>query len=345
MRLNHVLPACALTTVLVVVCLSPVSASPPVSLTGSCVDGGGRTWQSKAVWGSEYTDSAGTRRVSVDYAGWTTNGGAVPTDSVVRTYDGAGKRLQELKWTGRVDYRGGKTWRSTNPLNPPSAPGKARVTVTLGIDGDGKSNCTRTFVQPAAPKAASPSVAPAASGWWSADLSGVPVGSMACHRDTNTATATALKRQWDYWDNCGGSVVDPATAGIPNPPGGTQRVVKWQKPLGSDQVYQKLNRTFTKDNWPQGSSAKVALTGSPADVSGIYSAYLYIPSSDFVLNPSHGWTQFLQVKESYTDANGKWHQDPIWAMGVNNFSRQSVGGGLWPTTTTPSSSATTRTAG
>jgi hypothetical protein len=319
MKLRRLVPVTALAAVLSATSLSAVPAAVTVDQRSSCVDGGGQKWQSGVAWGDEYTDTAGVKRVRVDSASWTTNGRTLGTDATVRIFDGSGKRVQQLKWTGRADYRDGSSWRRENPADPPSAPGKARVVMRLGLDGDGKGDCQTTFVQP-----------PSSAAWWSADLKGVPVGSMGCHRDDRTTTATALKKQWDHWDNCGGSVIDPATDRIPNPPGGQQRVVKWKKPAGSDQVYQKLNRTFTKDNWPQGAPAKVALTGSPADVSGIYSAYLYIPSSDFVLNPAHGWTQFLQLKETYTDANGVWHQDPVWAMGVNNFSGQSVGGGLWP---------------
>lgn len=177
---------------------------------------------------------------------------------------------------------------------------------------------TPTVVSPAA----------AATTWWSASLAGAPLGSMGCRSDSGGAVATALRRQWDYWDNCGGSVVTPAAERIAAPPGSTAPVVRWRKAAGDANVYQKLNRTLTKDNWPAGGSNNVN-TGSPADVSGRYEAYLYIPSSDFVLNPGHGWAQLLQFKESYIDASGRWRQDPLWTLGVNNFSG-SVRGGLSP---------------
>jgi hypothetical protein len=84
-------------------------------------------------------------------------------------------------------------------------------------------------------------------------------------------------------------------------------------------VYQKLNRGFTKDNWPGGSGGPVPNTGSPADVSGVYTVWQYIPSAKFKLNPGHGWVILTEFKENYTDASGTWHQDPTWGFGCNNF--------------------------
>ena len=86
----------------------------------------------------------------MDYAGWTTGrAGTVPTDSSVRSYDGAGHRTAHGRTrTGEFDYASGTVYDSRDPLNPPSAPGAAKVTVTLGVDGDGLGNCTLTFIQP-----------------------------------------------------------------------------------------------------------------------------------------------------------------------------------------------------
>jgi len=123
-------------------------ADAATTQTASCVDGGGVRWTAKAIWGDIYAAGAGTK-VVIDHAGWTTSrAGRVPTDSWVRSYDGAGHRLQTLRWTGAFDYASGTAYRSRNPLNPPSTPGAAKVTVTLGVDGDGFGNCTLTFKQP-----------------------------------------------------------------------------------------------------------------------------------------------------------------------------------------------------
>jgi hypothetical protein len=97
-------------------------------------------------------------------------------------------------------------------------------------------------------------------------------------------------------------------------------VFRWRKPAGDSNVYQKLNRTMTKDNWPGGSGGPVPNTGSPADVSGIYKVSQYIPSSRFRLNPGHGWVILSAFKENYTDTAGTWRQDPTWWLGCNNFS-------------------------
>jgi hypothetical protein len=156
--------------------------------TASCVDGSGVRWSAKARWGSTYS-SGGTTKVRIGYAGWTTNrAGAVRTDSLVRTYDGTGKRLRTLTWTGAFDYASGTAYKSRNPVNPPSAPGAAKVTVTLGVDGDGLRNCTMIFTQPGAtapPPESSPSptstptsTAPpqACAGFPDAACAGVPAG-------------------------------------------------------------------------------------------------------------------------------------------------------------------------
>jgi hypothetical protein len=128
----------------------PEPAAAAVNRAGSCVDGAGVTWRSKVVWGSPYKTADGITRIQVDYAGWTTTkAGVVPTDSAVRSYDAAGRLLQTLKRTAALNYRSGAVYVARNPLNPPSAPGKAKITISTGVDGDGHHNCLVTFVQPA----------------------------------------------------------------------------------------------------------------------------------------------------------------------------------------------------
>jgi hypothetical protein len=123
------------------------TADAATTQTGSCVDGGGIRWTAKAIWGSTST-SGGVRKISINYAGWTTNGRAVPTDSTVRSYSGDGTRIQKLTWSGVYDYKGGTAYRVRNPRNPASAPGKAKIKITLGVDGDGHGSCSVTFTQP-----------------------------------------------------------------------------------------------------------------------------------------------------------------------------------------------------
>ena len=159
-----------------------------------------------------------------------------------------------------------------------------------------------------------------AASYWSSDQRGVPIGAAGCSSRSGTATAVALAKEWDYWDSCGGTEVTTAAEGLPSTPWGSDRVFRWRKPAGDPNVYQKLNRTFTKDNWPGGSGPNVPNTGSPADVSGIYTVWQYIPSARFRLNPGHGWVLLTQFKENYTDSSGRWRQDPLWRVGCNNFS-------------------------
>ena len=59
-----------------------------------------------------------------------------------------GTRIQKLSWSGVYDYKGGTAYRVRNPLNPASAPGKAKIKITLGVDGDGHGSCSVTFTQP-----------------------------------------------------------------------------------------------------------------------------------------------------------------------------------------------------
>jgi hypothetical protein len=54
--------------------LVAVPAHANTTVTGSCTDGGGIVWQTKVEWKGTYV-SSGVTKVSVDYAGWTTNHG------------------------------------------------------------------------------------------------------------------------------------------------------------------------------------------------------------------------------------------------------------------------------
>ena len=108
-------------------------------------------WGARAGWNGSYLAADGSRRVGIDDAGWSTSRpGVVPTDSVVRTYDGAGTLLQVLRSIAPFDYQSGSAYRARNLVNPPSPRGRTQVTVTVGVDGDGFGNCTVTFLQPAA---------------------------------------------------------------------------------------------------------------------------------------------------------------------------------------------------
>jgi hypothetical protein len=176
------------------------------------VDGSGVRWSAKAIWGSTYF-SGGVRKVAINYVGWTTNrAGALRTDSWVRSYDGTGKRLKTLTWTGAFDYASGTAYKSRNPRNPTSAPGAAKVTLTLGVDGDGLRNCTMTFTQPrdtapAPGSSTSPTSTPTSTGSSTSPTS-TPTSTGSSTSPTSTPTSTAPPQA------CAG-FPDAACTGVP----------------------------------------------------------------------------------------------------------------------------------
>jgi hypothetical protein len=118
--------------------------------SGGCRDKGGIWWQTLVKWGQPYLEaSTGTVRVSVDYVGWTTNSRTVPTDSNVRVYNPDGSLAVASPLTEKFDYVGGTRYRVRNPRNPISSPGRSKITIQLGRDGDGYGDCLVTSVQPA----------------------------------------------------------------------------------------------------------------------------------------------------------------------------------------------------
>ena len=111
------------------------------------------------MWGAVYRDAAGVKRIAERSVGFTSAApDATTVDFSVKGYDGAGKRIYHVTKQDRAfNFRGGTVYLTRNPRNPPSAPGKAKVVVSVGDGNDGRGNCTMTFVQPAA-------VAPVPSG-------------------------------------------------------------------------------------------------------------------------------------------------------------------------------------
>jgi hypothetical protein len=164
------------------------------------------------------------------------------------------------------------------------------------------------------------SVPTRAVGYWRADVANVPLGPAGCAFTSGTPTARRLSKQWDYWDNCGASVVSVAGEGLPPTPWQGDRVVKWQKSMGDNNVFQKLNRNLSRDNWPKGTGHPTNKP-SPPDVSGRYIVYQYLPLAQLQLNPKHGWVVLNEFKENYDDdAAGGWHQDPTWGVICYNYS-------------------------
>ena len=124
------------------------AASADAGTTGSCVDGGGIRWNTKVTWRSVYRSSTTNElNISVPLASWTTAARSVPTDSTIRTYS-QGVLSHTLNRTATRDYQMGQWYDSQNPRDPLSAPGRTKVVVSVGKDGDGKENCSVTHWQP-----------------------------------------------------------------------------------------------------------------------------------------------------------------------------------------------------
>jgi hypothetical protein len=70
--------------------------------------------------------------ILIDFAGWTTNRRATATDTIVRSCGPDGRVLQTLTRTATFDYRSGAASDYRNPLNPPSSPGKSKITIAVG---------------------------------------------------------------------------------------------------------------------------------------------------------------------------------------------------------------------
>ena len=190
---------------------APAEAS--VTQTRSCIDGGGTRWNVKAVWGDTYRAADGVTRVRLDYAGWTTpKAGTVGTDARIRSYDGAGTQVQDRRWSGSVDYASGTLFRSVNPVNPPSAPGRTRLRLTVGVAGDGKSSCSVNLLQPTAP-VPSPSPSPSTTAPTSPAPSSPAPTSPAPSSPAPSASSASLSDRYES-DVLAGTNAERAKAGL-----------------------------------------------------------------------------------------------------------------------------------
>ncbi len=179
-----------LTVVLVsalVVVVVPAGATAATTQTSSCTDGGKHRWKGRAVWGAVYRDAAGVKRVSMSAVRFTSAAkDATTVDYSIKGYDGAGKRIYHVTQQDRAfKFRGGTVYLTRNPRNPPSAPGKAKIVLSVGDGNDGRGNCTMTFVQPAA-------VAPVPRGSWPSAPPAKICGNTALLRGPAKAPAGAI---------------------------------------------------------------------------------------------------------------------------------------------------------
>ena len=107
--------------------------------TSSCTDGGNHLWQGRTVWGAEYVDAGGVKRIVNDSVGFTSAAPDVTTvDYSIKGYDGAGNLIYSSAADDWVfDFSRGLGYLTRNPRNPASAPGKAKIVVNVGDGNDG----------------------------------------------------------------------------------------------------------------------------------------------------------------------------------------------------------------
>ncbi len=131
---------------------TPQARAAVITQTGRCTDRGGAVWHVSSVWGAKYRARHGATRVHTYATSFTTRDDAATTvDYAIKTYSGSGRLLQILKARHRpFDFHGGAASFTRNVINPVSAPGKARITVHVGVGKDGKGDCSVTFRQPPA---------------------------------------------------------------------------------------------------------------------------------------------------------------------------------------------------
>ncbi|HEX8226932.1 MAG TPA: hypothetical protein VF572_03630 [Candidatus Saccharimonadales bacterium] len=153
------------------------------------------------------------------------------------------------------------------------------------------------------------------AGWWWSDLESVPLGVVR----PNTTASTELKKHWTWFGQNGQEneygypeMVTASSQGIPAAPAG-DKILKLHHARGDTAVHHKLFKTFTTQNWTNGQL--VPDGPSPADVSGRYISYMYVPSAKFSMT-SHGWVNMFQYKENIITTAG-FQQDPTWLAGVN----------------------------
>lgn len=116
----------------------------------------------------------------------------------------------------------------------------------------------------------------------------------------------------------GAKVLDPDDDGVPRREG--CRVARFHVTLDDARV----RRTHAKLLWSWKRGRGEFATRPPRDVSGVYSAWYYVPRN-YKLR-ARGWVNIFQWKESYYEANGdgrEWRSDPTWWITLERGRRSS----------------------
>jgi len=192
MRLRVIFPILlALLLAAVIGLWSTSRAEAVMTTTGSCTDGGGIIWRTRVDWGGLRTGSQGQRRVTVDFAGWTTNAQSQATNAIVRTYNPDGVLRRTQSKSTQFDYDGGTTWDGLDPANPIDGPGRAKITISVGGNADDTSQCVVEHVQPASIPSPTPVSTAPTSTVTPTSTSGSSASVLALPRDTWEGA--------DYW--------------------------------------------------------------------------------------------------------------------------------------------------
>ena len=197
MAVSGLAMASAMVATLVAVPFAPATAEAATTQTNSCVDGAGVRWYVKTTWGDPYVASDGVTRVSMPYAGWTTNGETITTQSEVKSYGPSGTLLQTLTKEVGFDYNAGTSYDSRDPMNPPSGPGQSKVTIKVGKPGT--ADCVVTSIQPASAATPSPTSTPT-----STPTSSTGVGTTL---SATGVTATSVTVNWTGVSGATGYIV------------------------------------------------------------------------------------------------------------------------------------------
>jgi len=113
----------ALLAVVAVVVVFPSSASAATTQKSSCKDKGKHLWKARTVWGAEYRDASGVKRIYNNAVGFTSAApDATTVDYSVKGYDGAGK-------APGIPARGAPP-RSA-PITPGTTPVRPRTPATV----------------------------------------------------------------------------------------------------------------------------------------------------------------------------------------------------------------------
>ncbi len=122
---------------------------------------------------------------------------------------------------------------------------------------------------------------------------------------------------WSWWGQgdptyAHRDVVDPTSEGVA-PHSGTHaaRFETTPDDIAAGRIHAKLYKSF-------GTNLDTPQSKSPANVSGTYSAWYYLPTTYHIAGPDD-WVSIFQFKEQYRVPSGPAQSDPLWWVQMNNL--------------------------